>query len=334
MKKQLLIIFLLAIMLAFCACLDQNGADVPETDTPDAEIQPILIKIGHELAETHALHLALLDFAARVEELSEGHFAVEIYPYFELGDAPELVALTSSGVIQMSFPLSSDLAALPPESMDDYLLTIPGSWQVWGSMDGFYQYADFASAMAAVDGELGADMAAVLADLEQLPLLCLGFAYDGQLCIASSSGAIISPADIRGRRIAISGSDAWIELYEGLNARTQALPLSELYPSLMREEISLYQATPANIATMYLDDHSSTLTLSEHAYALRPLLVNRAWYGELSDEDRELLASCIALFLADQRQLAAEQHLESIEELRQRGMEIIELTPEQKAAWQ
>lgn len=262
MKRQILILFLILVPLLASACLAPDDADLPaKEDKPEA----ILIKIGHELAEEHPLHLALLDFVEELGRSSEGRFVVDIYPYFELGDVPELVSMTAEGIIQLSLPLGSALAALPPQGDEDYPLTIPDSWLVWGSLDGFYLHPDLAAAYAAIDGERGADMAASLADLAGIPLLCLGFAYDGPLCLAYNGSEIASPDDLARKRIGVSGSPQWLDLYRQIKAEPIALPLSEIYPSLAGGKISAYQATPTNIATMYLDDHTQSLLLTEHA---------------------------------------------------------------------
>lgn len=297
------------------------------------EAKPVLLKIGYETAPEQSVHICLLEMEKWLEAQSGGHIEVELYPYSQLGDAPELVALTASGVIQMTFPLTSDLSALPPKDGKEYPLTIPESWQLWSAMDGFYLYENEAASFTAIDGELGAAMAATLVDLRGEPLLCLGYAYDGPLVIASAHGIIHTPQSLHNNKIAVSGSPVWIAAYEQFFAQPVATFLSQVYPALYRGQLDIYQISPSHIASIYLDDYSTTLTLTEHAYAFRPVLVNRKWYEALTSEHAALLDAAVTLFLEQQRALAIAEFQTSIRLLQDRGMKIVILDDEEKALW-
>jgi TRAP-type C4-dicarboxylate transport system substrate-binding protein len=341
MKKKWLILISVAGILALAAGLLLSGivhlgGGQGNDAVTEAEVPPVLLQLGHDAAPDSALQQALLNLAQRLEQQSHGHIQVELYPYYQAGEDPELVNFTASGALQMCLPLASSLADLPPEDDDSFELEIPESWQQWGTMDGFYLYAAADAALEAVDGETGAAMVATLDDLSGQPLLCLGWAYDGPLVIASAAGkaGIRQPDDLRGQRVAVSGSAAWLTAYQELGARPQPMLTSAIYPALMKEQIDAYQATPAQILYLYLDDYSDYLTLTEHAYAFRPLLVNREWYEGLSGEDISLIDTAVAAFLSEQRDLAEVEYQQSISLLQERGMTVIEPREPELALWQ
>lgn len=337
MKQAIFIIIIIiaGLMLAgyFIFTLNQVERSTEGERANVDEAKPVLLKIGYETAPKQSLHFCLLEMEKWLEAQSGGYIEVELYPYSQLGDAPELVAMTVSGVIQMSFPLTSDLSALPPKDGKEYPLTIPDSWQLWSAMDGFYLYKNEAAAFTAIDGQLGAAMAATLVDLRGEPLLCLGYAYDGPLVIAYADGVIYTPKSLYNNKIAVSGSPAWIAAYEQFSAQPVATFLSQVYPALYRGQLDIYQTSPSHIASIYLDDYSTTLTLTEHAYAFRPVLVNRKWYEALTTEHADLLAAAVTLFLEQQRALAIAEFQTSIRLLQERGMKIIILDNEEKALW-
>ncbi len=331
-RKSLSIILIISIFaIAFASCEFQS-ADHSKTETSEPVGKSLLVKIAYDVAPTHSLHESFLDLEQWLEAESAGRIEVELYPLYELGDDADLLALTAEGVIQMTVPQTSSLASLSVEAPDEYPLDIPQSWQIWDSLDGFYRYDNAESAAAAVEGSLGAQMVSSLADLADQPFSCLGYAYEGPLAIGGTVD-ILSPADLAGQRMALYGSPAWLSAYQSLGAEVVVLPLSEIYPALAREQIDIYQATPENIATMHWTDYSNTIILTEHAYSFRPLLVNRQWYQSLSEEDAYLIDTAVDNLLSQQKTLAVERYQSSIDALKQQGISVHSLTPEEQELW-
>ena len=324
----MLAIFLITVTLG-CVVAACSSIEQPEAVADDLADKTILLKIAYDVAPTHSLHEAFCELAQWLETESTGRLEVELYPFFELGDDADMLAMVAEGTIQMTLPQSSSLAALVEAN---YPLPIPESWRIWDNLDGFYRYPDAESAIAAIDGSLGGQMIASLSDLAGQPFSCLGYVYEGPLCLAATT-SMPSPSELSGHNVAVYGSPAWLTAYRSLGAQPLVLPLSEIYPALLREQVSVYQATPENIATMFLDDYSQQLWLTEHAYSFRPLLVNREWYQNLSAEDAYLLNTAVEHFFSQQRILAKERYSSSIETLQQRGLAIYLLTEEEKALW-
>lgn len=337
MKKTIVLIIIITVLfISSCQFKIVNSVlDIPAYDDIDSVVpmETVLLKIAHDAAPEHSLNISLLEMEQWLEEKSEGRIEVEIYPFFELGDDPDLVALTAKGVIQMTLPQTSSLAILSTND-EDYPFLAPFSFQIWSSLDGFYLFDNEEAAMLAMDGELGAKMAATIADIPLNPLLFMGYAYDGKLCIASAKEDMRIPADIKEQKMGLIGTNEWESVYQKMGAYPRDLPLSEIYPALLREKISIYQTTPEHIATMYLDDYSRGLTLTEHGYAFRPMLVNRDWYESLSAENGEMIMTAINNFFPGQRQAAINEYQISLEILKNRGMKIIELSEEDKRLWQ
>lgn len=329
MKKTqiLMIIMVLLLSCLVAACTIGAGDEPPkEADQP----QPLLWKIAYDVAETHSLHQELLEKADWLENASEGQIQVELYPLYQLGDDADMLPLAASGVIQMTLPQTSSLAALPE---NDYPLEISADWQAWGGLDGFYRYFSPESAQAAMAGDLGGAMTAALSALPGQPLSCLGYAYEGPLVIGAKTDVLV-PADLAGQRIAVIGSPQWLDAYRGRAAATVSLPLSEVYPALARDTVTAYQASAENIATMYWHEHSSFVTLTEHGYVFRPLLVNRQWYESLAEEQASLVDAAVAGLLQRLSEQAESNYQAAVEKLRQQGMTVNELTEEQRALWQ
>lgn len=333
MKKKCLILIAILALVLLAAGLLLRWAAAPENGAGDTAAAAIIVRIGHDAPSEHSLQQALLSLRQSLERQSGGRIRVELYPYYEAGEDAELIGLAADGALQLCLPLSSSLAALPPEDDATFTPNIPQSWRQWGAMDGFYLYADAAAALAAVDGETGAAMEATLADLPGRPLLCLGWVADGPLLLASSAGEIRRPVDLSGQRVAVSGSEAWLLAYCKLGAAPQPMPPSAMYPALMKRQVSVCQTTPEYLLGLYLDDYATSMTLTEHAWAFRPILVNRQWYEALAADDADLIAAALTEFVAERAELTQAAYAASIEQLRQRGMQVIELDEAERALW-
>lgn len=328
MNKKLTVTILILIVLAISSACGWFGKG-NLTDTTEYQPPPVVLKIAYDAAPTHSIHQSFMQMEQWLEDQSQGRIEVELYPFFALGDDADMLRLLAGGAIQMTLPQASTLAALP----EQYSLQLPTNWYVWGRMDGFGLYDNAESAQNAIDNGIGTDMAASLALLDKVSIACLGYAAEGPLAIASVGDPILTPDDLAGKRVAVCGSPEWVAAYEALSAIPISLNLSYIYPALVDEKIDAYQITPEHLATMYLDDYSQNLTITEHAYVFRPLLVDKQWYEGLKKEDASLIDTAVDAFLQQQRESAQNAYKSSIDELSQRGMSIYYLNDEQKQAW-
>ena len=102
---------------------------------------------------------------------------------------------------------------------------------------------------------------------------------------------------------------------------------------MMKQQASVCQTTPEYILSLYVDDYATSMTLTEHAWAFRPILINRQWYEDLAAGDADLLRAVLAEFMAERAGLADSAYTASIEQLRQRGLQVIELGEAERALW-
>lgn len=74
-----------------------------------SEAQVIQMKFAHYAEETHPGHLAAKQFAAKVEERTQGQVKIAIYPANVLGSPPEQAEQVRLGAIDMSLPTQGAL---------------------------------------------------------------------------------------------------------------------------------------------------------------------------------------------------------------------------------
>ncbi|MCC8189849.1 MAG: TRAP transporter substrate-binding protein DctP, partial [Planctomycetes bacterium] len=108
------------------------------------------IKLGTTVNEQDSFQIAAVKFAELVEERTGGDFVVEIYPNGALGDERIMLEGMQMGILDMGIITSGPFVNFVPE---------------FGVLDLPFIFADNAHAHAVLDGPLGQDILARLADV-------------------------------------------------------------------------------------------------------------------------------------------------------------------------
>lgn len=192
-----------------------------------------------------------------------------------------------------------------------------------------FLFPDEASARAVMDGPLGAAAAAQMES--QTNYRVLGFFENGLRHISNSVRPVRTPEDVRGLRIRPHRSQ--LRLFELLGAAGPVMELPATIP-LMADGTVHGQENPfENVVSYGIHDIQRYYTTTAHSYLSRPIFVNRerfdSWPEELQQEMRAAVADAVRLQreLHDREEQAARRIIEA------GGGEVVDLTPEQRAAF-
>ena len=99
MKKFAALALAVTLTAGLAGC--GNGGTAQSSDTATAE-NPLVLTLAHGLSETHTVHIAMTEFAEKVEEGTEGRIRIDIYPNGQLGSENENMEQLMAGVISMT----------------------------------------------------------------------------------------------------------------------------------------------------------------------------------------------------------------------------------------
>lgn len=85
-----------ALALSGCA---SSGAATSAQATAE---NPMVLTLAHGLSESHTVHIAMMEFAQKVEERTNGRIQVKIFPNGQLGSETENMEQLMAGVIAMT----------------------------------------------------------------------------------------------------------------------------------------------------------------------------------------------------------------------------------------
>jgi len=185
------------------------------------------------------------------------------------------------------------------------------------------------SARAAMDGPLGAAAAAQIEARTNYRVL--GFFENGMRHISNSVRPVHTPADLRGLRIRPHRSQ--LRLFELLGAAGPVLELPETIPLMAAGTVDGQENPFENIVSYGIHEVQRYYTTTAHSYLSRPIFVNRAHFDGLPANVQAEMRAAVADAVRLQREVHDREELEARRIIEAAGGEVVDLTPEQHAAF-
>ncbi|WP_434399660.1 DctP family TRAP transporter solute-binding subunit [Planococcus sp. 11815] len=313
MKKLTgLILLMLVLILAACGRPDSGSSSGDE----GGDGETYTIRLAHLVPEEQSSHVAAVDFKEKLESESDGRITVELYPNGQLyGSDREAIEAVQLGNIEMTIPAVAAMASFNEK------------FQVF---DLPFLFNNNEAAYKALDGELGQEL---MADLESNGLKGLVFGENGFRHVSNNEGPIEKPEDMEGLKMRTLESPLHTDTFNAFGANASPFAFGELYTALQQ---GTYDAMDCPISLYYTNkfyEVQDYLTLTGHVYAATSLLMNDDFYNSLPEDLQELLMEASEEFRDQQRELAQQQDTEFMEQLEAEGMQINDLTDEQRDAF-
>jgi TRAP-type C4-dicarboxylate transport system substrate-binding protein len=240
-----------------------------------------------------------------------------VWNIMELGyKAEDILWLVEHGLLTLGYQSSSYLTDRVPEL---------------GFVDLPFLFASNQQARAAVDGALGQLLARKIE--ERVNYRILGYFENGFRHLSNRLRPVRVPADLAGMRIRVLPSQIQARTFELLGAVPLRMDLTQAIAKITAGEIDAQENPLSNTVTYGVHKFHRFHTLSTHFYISRPIFLNRTafdvWPNDLQDAMRAAVAEAIAF----QRDLHEREEEDARRAIEAQGCEIVELKPEQHAAF-
>ncbi|SHK18468.1 TRAP transporter substrate-binding protein [Paramaledivibacter caminithermalis] len=315
MRKHIVVLLSAVLMLALVlgGC---GGNKAAESNNETTSNEELTIRVGHVLPETHATHISLAEvFKKEVEKNSKGKIKVELYPNAQLGGDRQEIEAVGLGTLEMCIPAGSVLAGFDENFM---VFDLP------------FLFKSREAAFKALDSDFGKKIGE---GLKSQNIVNLGFGENGFRNITNNVRPIHTPEDLKGIKIRTMENPIHMTTFRAFGANPTPMAFGELFTALQQKTVDAQENPVAIIYTSKFYEVQKYLTLSGHVYANCPYLINKDFYEGLSDDLRKVVDEAIKNTINRQRELTAKQEKEFITELKENGMEINELTSEEKDAF-
>lgn len=297
------------LVLTGCA---GRGAGVDDS-ADQADGEKITITIRHSVAATAPVNLGSLRFKELVEEKSDGRITVEVFPAEEIGSEPELMEGLSLGNVQIALVATAVAADVCPEL---------GIFALPYILEGDDDRAQYESLRKLTSSEWNQDAIAKCAEESGNLVVDNSWWYGNRNL--TSNVEVTEPGNLSGLIIRTPPADLHTLAIKAFGAEALPMPFSEVYTAL---DTGVIDGQENPISTIYQNaffEVQDYLSLTKHMTQNQALVMNAEFFDGLSEDDQELVRSAIDEAGQYQSDLQLTTNEEELEELKAKGMTVVE----------
>ena len=243
---------------------EETSEEAPPTET-------FTLRFNHVLSETEPYHAGFLDWAAAVEERTNGGLIIEVYPSAQLGVEEDIIEQIKNGV---NVGQNTDSAR-----MGQYVEDI-------AVMNGPYFVDNLDEVQALKDSPT---IQGYLEELEAQGLKVLSFNWVQTHRHFFTNKEIDTPADLAGLRIRTPGAPIWQESIRALGAEPIAMNFGEVYAGIQQGAVDGAELVYANIPASKMFEVVSYANETGHILLINFQVVSSEWFNSLPEEYQEIL---------------------------------------------
>ncbi len=274
------------------------------------------VKLGYALAADSHYGVAAKKFEEVVLAETGDQFSFTHFPSSGLGGEREVIEGLQLGTIEATIVSSGTLANFVPET---------------GVFDIPFLFNGFDHARAVLDGEIGQG---ILAKFDNVGLHGLAWGEQGFRHITNNRNAIHTPADVAGLKIRTMENPVHLAAFNAMGAAPTPMAWPEVISSLQQGVIDGQENPLSVIVSVKLNEVQKYLTLSGHVYSPAMLLVSKPFWEGLDDAQKAAFEKAATAAAAEMRAYVDNVETTGVATLKERGMEVNELSGEEKAAFQ
>ncbi len=278
---------------------------------------PLVIKFSHVVAADTPKGKGSIKFKELAEQYTGGKVKIEVYQNSTLYKDKEEIEALQLGAVQLLAPSTAKFAPLGAKEFE--ALDLPF---LFASDD---QYAKV----------LGGDVGKYLfSKLEAKGLTGLGF-WDNGFHMLTSNKPVLTPADVQGLKVRISGSKVADQYFRKLGAIPQILAFSEVYQSMQTGVVDAGENTASNILTQKFYEVQKHIMIARHAHLQYAVIANSKFWSALPPDIKSGLDKAMAEANDYTNQIARQENIDALAEMKKLGRnEFHELDEAQRKVWQ
>jgi tripartite ATP-independent transporter DctP family solute receptor len=193
-----------------------------------------------------------------------------------------------------------------------------------------YLFENEEQAFEALDGELGQKINSVL---PEQGFVSLGYPQNGFRHVTSQAKPILKPEDFKGMKIRTMEIPAHVDFFRSVGANPTPMSFGELYTAMQQGTVDGAENPIEIIYDAKFYEVRKYLSLTGHFYSATVLLTSKAFMDKLPEDLRKVVESAARMFVLGERDMIMSLEQGRLEFLKSKGMQVAELSPEQKLAF-
>jgi tripartite ATP-independent transporter DctP family solute receptor len=320
MMKKMLALSLSACILTLVGCSSQattnkgsSPSSTPTEKQPEAKTANAkVMKIGLTEANDTVTVRELKKFGEKVEKETGGSVKVKVYPDGQLGSNDATISGLKGGTIQATMMSPGTLS---PTAKSFFALDLP------------YLFKDEQTAYRVLDGPVGKEL---LDSLSGTGMVGIDYWELGYRNLTNNKREVKTIDDIKGLKLRTLQNKVHIDFWGKLGAAPTPIDFTELFTSMAQGVVDGQENPAGLIKAKKFNEVQKYLTLTEHLYSPNVFLISQSFWDSLSDKEKETITKVAEEVKVEQRKLNQQEDKDAMEYLKQHGMQVTELTPEEK----
>lgn len=278
----------------------------------DASAKEIVIKLAHPNVPEHPMGQGFEYFKEILEARSDGRFRVDIYDSSKFGNFDSVVQGLQTGMLQMGSASTPNLAPFS----DDFLI-----------FDMPFLFPSYEASDLITDGPIGRQASDAL---EETGILGLGYIEIGFRHLFNSKRPIVKLEDAKGLKIRATSSKAHLATLKAMGINPTPIAWGEVYTALQQGTVDGIDID-LNLAWFNnFHEVNKNLTLVGSLYSPHLVMISKVFYEGLSPIDQIMIVECFAdMKLFERNKIRSNEEM-IIEKMREKGVNIVELSPEER----
>lgn len=263
-----------------------------------------VLKLAHVLDQSHPVHAALMMFAKRVGELSNGTVITEVFPNGQLGSEPETIEQLQRGALAL---VKTSAAAMEGFVPDMAVFGLP------------YLFRDNDHYWKVLNSPVGRELLVAGAS-SGIHGVCY---YDsGSRSFYTVGKPILTPGDVKERKLRVLPSKMARDLIATLGGGATPIPFGELYTALQQSMVDGAENNPPSFYTSRHYEVAKHFSLDEHTRVPDLLIFSQKIWDTLTPQARAWIDQAAAESVIFQRKLWIEKTAEALAEVEKAGVKI------------
>ncbi len=281
------------------------------------------VKFGHVAPQFHGQSKGVDAFAAYVKDKTDGRIDIATFPAGQLGGERSMAEQVQSGTLQIAALTTAVLQNFVPQCA---ILDMP------------FIFPDRQTAYATLDDPEVQEK--IFSYFPKKGFIAIGWTENEIRDFSNSKHPVRTPADIKGLKVRVMNSPAYLDTFKQLGASPVGIPFPETYNALQTGVIDAQENPILTSVLMKFTEVTKHVTRTQHCLTECVIVVSTDYWDSLSKEDRAVFreAAKITIDINRKENAALHENLPglgiSIEEYaRRNGIEILDLTPEERKAF-
>jgi tripartite ATP-independent transporter DctP family solute receptor len=273
------------------------------------DFKPRLIRFGYGLAEQSNQGRAAKFFVEQVDKASGSKMKVRAIGGAALGPDVQMQQALIGGAQEMMVGSTATLVGITKEMA------------LW---DAPFLFDNAKEADAVLDGPVGRK---VMDKLQDKGLVGLAYWENGFRNLTNSKRPVQKMEDLDGIKLRVMQNNVYLDSFRMLGANAVPLPFSELFSALETKAVDGQENPYNTILSSKFYEVQKYLTITNHVYSPRIVLVSKKWWDGLSAAEKNVLMQAAKKSRDFERKDTRDEAAKALAELKAKGMQVNELSP-------